>query len=236
MKTIKKSNQKKVTRKDLSVIMTRANQIFRNQPIRTSEKWSEILKQSWQTFKAQQNINFNEVYKQYFKRIRATVLKNVRNQDVTDDITNEVFIKFNDILNSGKYDARKSSINTYLNYILKTCISDFYRKEKKHIENNTYISNFVEPETGKEYFRIKADDKTDNKIIKQEQKNVILNVLNELSEQQKEITQLFYFNELKIKEIADILNISESNVKVSIFRVKKILKENSTLKQLYATI
>jgi len=223
------TNRKKVTNSDKSIIMTRAHQIFRNQDV----TFSQALKNSWAKFKQEKNINFNEVYKTYFKRIRATVLKHVRNQDVADDVTNEVFIKFDIILKTGKFDARKSNVNTYLNYILKSCISDFYRKEKKHIDNNIYIDNFIEPETDKEYFQIESDNKTDANINKKEKKEIIFSILNELTEQQKEITQLYFFNEYKYKEIADILNISESNVKVSIFRVKKILKENYKLQRLY---
>jgi RNA polymerase sigma factor for flagellar operon FliA len=63
------------------------------------------------------------------------------------------------------------------------------------------------------------------KIEKEELVNVIKKVLNEFSEREQLIIQLYYFEELTLKEISDVLHITESRIsqihKSVIFKIKK---------------
>ena len=209
--------------------MTRAHKLFKTNDI----TWSEALKLSWKLYKEQKNININTVYKDYYKRIRMQALKIVKNQDVADDVTNDVFIRFNRNLENGNFDARQSSVNTYLNHALKSAISDYYRREKNH--NNTIkVSDFYDAETGKEYIQLESDSQADTEIESTEIKELIYTAMNDLSEMQKEIANLFFINDLSYNDIADILNISLESVKVNIHRVRKILQNNTKLQKLHS--
>lgn len=58
-----------------------------------------------------------------------------------------------------------------------------------------------------------------------EEKIDLYDAIDSLKEQYKTAVILFYFQELKIKEIARIMDISEGSVKVCLYRAKKQLKD-----------
>ena len=65
---------------------------------------------------------------------------------------------------------------------------------------------------------------------KKEQKDVVKKVVHELPEQEKKVLVLYYFEELTLREIGLILQVSES--RVSQIHTKAILRLRSRLKQL----
>ena len=82
-----------------------------------------------------------------------------------------------------------------------------------------------------------ADTIEDQKMItpelffeKKEQKDVVKRVVHELPEQEKKVLVLYYFEELTLREIGLILQVSES--RVSQIHTKAILRLRSRLKQL----
>lgn len=82
-----------------------------------------------------------------------------------------------------------------------------------------------------------ADTIEDQKMItpevffeKKEQKDVVKKVVHELPEQEKKVLVLYYFEELTLREIGLILQVSES--RVSQIHTKAILRLRSRLKQL----
>ena len=50
--------------------------------------------------------------------------------------------------------------------------------------------------------------------------------LKELKTEDKEVFELYYYQNKKIKEIALLLNISEFNVKQRLYRIRKKIKKN----------
>jgi len=60
--------------------------------------------------------------------------------------------------------------------------------------------------------------------IKKDQKSFIEWLLMKLPPLEKTVIILFYLEDLTVKEVADITNLSESNVKVKLYRTRKQLK------------
>ena len=60
-------------------------------------------------------------------------------------------------------------------------------------------------------------------LQEKERKKVISDALFKLKEDERTILTLFYFEELPIKEIVDIVNLSEENIKVKLYRSRKKL-------------
>ena len=56
-----------------------------------------------------------------------------------------------------------------------------------------------------------------------ERKQVINKALLKLNEDDRVILTLFYFEELPIKEISKVVNLSEDNIKIKLFRSRKKL-------------
>ena len=61
-------------------------------------------------------------------------------------------------------------------------------------------------------------------ILQQEEKKKLWKAVNQLKGQKKEVIMLQYFGDFSVKEIAAMLKLTPSNVKVLSYRAKKELK------------
>ena len=66
---------------------------------------------------------------------------------------------------------------------------------------------------------------TDSRLMHQETSGFIADIINALPEKQRTILQLRDIEGKSYKEIANLLSISESDVKVTLFRARNELKE-----------
>ena len=91
-------------------------------------------------------------------------------------------------------------------------------EQQKHIEN---IENYQERLTSIQNIELDYVESQKNKLI--------INELEKMKEEDKEIFMAYYYEERKIKEIAIIFKMSESKVKSKLFRtrnkLRKILKK-----------
>ena len=62
-----------------------------------------------------------------------------------------------------------------------------------------------------------------NDLHEKDRKKVINEAILRLNEEERIILTLFYFEELSIKEISKVVNLSEDNIKVKLFRSRKKL-------------
>lgn len=62
-------------------------------------------------------------------------------------------------------------------------------------------------------------DHTDQ-VYKQE---IVTNLVDALPSRERELLHLFYFEQLSIAEIAEVTDLSQSNIKVTLHRTKKHL-------------
>lgn len=97
---------------------------------------------------------------------------------------------------------------TWITKILINCI----RQDKKRAQT---ISLDEYLETGVENYMI-------------EEKVDLYDAIDSLKDQYKTVVILFYFQELKIREIAQIMDIPEGSVKASLYRAKKQLRSQLT--------
>ena len=88
---------------------------------------------------------------------------------------------------------------------------DHIRKNKKS-ENNIYIDDEENP------IDIPVDEK--NSIEKLE----LEDLLNKLSEEKRLITTLYYYDEISVKEIAQMLEMPEGTVKYKLSEIRKELR------------
>jgi len=126
----------------------------------------------------------------------------VRNKEDSLDIVQETIYKAFKNYNPSKV----SNIKSWLYSILANTAIDTIRKNKKYILCET--ENIVEKE---KYF--------DN------YENIELaHILNELKPKYREIIIMRYFQDLKINEIAEILNLNLNTVKSRLYKALKMLK------------
>ena len=50
-------------------------------------------------------------------------------------------------------------------------------------------------------------------------------IIGELNEEDRKIIRLFYYEDKSIKEISKKIGLNESNIKIRLFRIRKIIKK-----------
>lgn len=144
-----------------------------------------------------------QLVKKYYASIYQYCFLHVRNRDYAEDLTQDTFVRFFEAL--GKY-KNYGKTKSYLYCIAGNIIKNYYKKKKELL-----IEEFPEiPENNMHDMETRLD---------------IEQAVDHLPEELKETAILFFFQELKQREIADLLNINVSLVKYRISKAKKILSE-----------
>jgi len=148
------------------------------------------------------------LFDRYHIRIYNFFNKMVQNKMVSEDLTQDVFVK---IL---KYRASYKNGN-FASWIFTTArnlFSSYYQKLKKEREN------FAEPHELKDNIESASDEN-------QEELNQLQKALSYLSHSDRELIIMNRFQEIKYKQIAEIMGSNENAIKVKTHRALKKLKD-----------
>ncbi len=147
-------------------------------------------------------MTFEEIHKAYWPKIYRQCMGYMNDPDVAKDITQETFIKVWQHLPKFR---NESSIDTWIFRIaVNTCLGQI-RKDKK----------MPKSELPKEIFE-------ENPLNNEPQVQFLYKCISELPEIERIIISL-ELEDLKQKEIAKVVGLSESNVRVKIHRIKEKL-------------
>ncbi len=152
---------------------------------------------------AEMQSTFEELYRKNFKRIFNFVYLKLGNLAVAEDITAEVFCKAYEHFNS--YDPKKAGEYTWLYAIAKNTVSDYYRRHSKV----TWIDYADLPEMP----TVKGciSEVLEN-IITRESCVALCKAVRELPPMHQNVVMCKYVMDLSNKQIAELLQITPSNV------------------------
>ena len=142
-----------------------------------------------------------------------TIIQNAGNfikEDIEEIISDTYLILWN---NQYKLDLDKK-LSSYLVGIVKNLIKQRYKFHKNNYENIESYEELLITNEGIDV--VVANNEVNRKIIE---------LLNKIKEDDKEIFYEYYFYSRKIKEIATINNISVSKVKIILHRTRNILRK-----------
>lgn len=128
----------------------------------------------------------------YLYNIAKTILKN--DEDISDAIGNTILKAYSKL----KTLKQEAYFKTWITRILINECNDMLRKKKKLV----YIEDYS-----------RQEGKIEKETISKEEKLDLMEAINHLEEKTKEVIILYYYNELKMEEIADLLNIPLGTVK-----------------------
>ena len=128
-----------------------------------------------------------------------------------EDLTQQTFLNF--FKGIGRYEHRGKAKN-FLYVTAGNLCKNFY--EQKGRLQETFM--------GEEEWKA-ADAAGYDPVWKTAEKISIREALLQLPEEQREVVLLYYFQELKIKEIAAVLGQTQSNIKYRLKAAKDKLKE-----------
>lgn len=150
--------------------------------------------------------DFSRAFNEYYSLLTRIAYSYTLDIFDAEDVVQEVFIKFYrahktfNNCNGEKYWLIRVTINQSLDCIKK-------RKNNKVLLDEEYINNLPDPSD--------ADEKNEE----------IYECVCSLKDSYKTIIILYFYDNYSIKEIANILKVSESNVTTRLSRAKKKLKE-----------
>lgn len=141
-----------------------------------------------------------------------TIIKNknsdLSNEDI-EEIVSDVFLAV--WKNQSRLDINKE-ISTYLVGIAKNLYNKKIRNKKNIVNIENYKNNLFDTES------------IDIKIENTEKENLIFMLVNNMKQEDKDIFILYYYNAKSIKDIANILNITENKIKSRLFRIRRKIK------------
>jgi RNA polymerase sigma-70 factor, ECF subfamily len=159
--------------------------------------------------------SFTRLVQKYDKQVLSLALKYSSDPDDAKDIYQDVFIR---VFKSLKGFRFQSEFSTWLYRITTNVCLTYKSKAKKEI----YVRIGNEPEENEEidYKNISPEDS----VSQNEFAEHLSAALNKLTPRQKMIFLLKHYEGFKIKEIAEILSISEGSVKKYLFEAVHKLK------------
>ena len=110
-----------------------------------------------------------------------------------------------------KSNKEIKALDSYLAGISKNLI-------KNKLKSNKKLINFDDIEMLEKY-------SVSNNIDDDYQVDLLYKSINKLSKLEQDIINLYYYSSKSVKEIANILNMSEANVKIRLFRIRKKLNK-----------
>jgi RNA polymerase sigma-70 factor (ECF subfamily) len=155
---------------------------------------------------------FSEKYRAYFPRVFAYVYARVGNTHQTEDIVADVFERA-----YAKADSLRSAdaFSTWLFTIARNAIVSQGRKSARE--------TIVDPEVMREISPSSAS--VESELLQQEELNTVARIVRQFPQREQDIISLKFDAELSNPQIAEIMGLSEPNVRVIIFRTLRKLRE-----------
>jgi RNA polymerase sigma-70 factor (TIGR02952 family) len=155
---------------------------------------------------------FDYIFETFYKRIFNYIYYRVYCRFTTEDLTSQVFEKAMRKIDT--YTQSKAPFKVWLFAIARNVVNDYFRQQKKHrILSFESIKELVSREKDPESI-----------VIKGEKNDSLAKALNTLSARDRNIAALKFGAALKNTEIAELLQMTESNVGIIIYRMLKKLR------------
>jgi len=165
-------------------------------------------------YQAGQENCFEILYHRHKDKIFYTIFSKIGDEDASNDIFQETYIKIIDSIKKAQYDEKGKFINWALRIANNACMDYFrniQRKKINYVENeHAFIKNESDQESNVELLLIKKDSN-----------HTLHFLLNSLDEEQKIILQLRHFEKMSYVEIAAKTGI---NINTCLGRMRYALK------------
>jgi RNA polymerase sigma-70 factor (ECF subfamily) len=164
---------------------------------------------------------FRELVELYKKKIYYLSLDLTGNHHDAEDLSQEVFIKAYRSLKNFRGDAK---LNSWLYRItVNTCIS---QRRKKSVAAMTLQEDFESESTPRFFSESESSHNPERHAEASLMQQHIDSALQQLTPRERSIFVLRHYNDLPLKEIAQILKITEGTVKSMLFRaIQRLQKE-----------
>lgn len=162
---------------------------------------------------------FGELYEIYFDRIFNFIWRQTDDEELAGDLCSQTFIN---ALNSlSRYEFRGVPFSAWLYRIARNEINKHYRKNKR---KNVFS---IEEVKVRELIE-RSDENWDEELVQK-----LINFMKDLPTDMLQVLELRFFEDKDFKDIAFILDITESGAKMRTYRALDKLRKNFNIKVKY---
>lgn len=170
------------------------------------------------------NTAFDVLLNRHKNNMHSYIYFIVRNKELTEDLFQETFIKVITTIKQGRY-TDNGKFKAWIMRIAHNLIIDNFRQER----NENMISN---DEVEVDLFNnIKLCEHTiEEELVKQQVLKDIRRLVKSLPENQREVLEMRYYQDLSFKEIADMtgvsINTALGRMRYAIMNMRRLAAEN----------
>jgi RNA polymerase sigma-70 factor, ECF subfamily len=154
----------------------------------------------------------DEMMKLYGQEVLQLVYSYVKNQTLAEDLTQDIFVKCYKSLDTFN---GKSKLRTWLWRIAINHCKDFLRS---WYNKNVIITGDKEP------IYNGSINMVEEAVVQKDEDEKLIQAIMMLPIKYREVIYLFYYEDLPIKEIADLTGTVDNTVKTRLRRAKELLK------------
>ena len=155
---------------------------------------------------------YAQLVERYKDLVFSLAIRMLKNREEAEEVSQDAFIKVFRSLESFKGDSKFS---TWIYRVTYNACLDRIKKNKKY-QNDVAIDEFT-------FNKLDDIDNALDQMIVEERNLLIKKSINKLQENDAALLTLFYFEELSLIEISEIINIEVNTVKVQLYRARKKL-------------
>ena len=142
-------------------------------------------------------VTMDHIFQEYQNKVSRYVRSRIRNYHDAEDMVSDVFLRVGSALD--RYNSAKGSLSTWIYAITRNAVRDYYRRTKTTL-----------PLTAQESLQDEGEA-LDDMVIGREQLSELAHALERLSQRERDILILRFYEGLSPGDIAKKMNISYSN-------------------------
>ena len=170
------------------------------------------------------NTAFDILLNRYKSSIYSYIFFIVHNKELAEDIFQETFVKVIMTIKQGRY-TENGKFKAWITRIAHNLIIDNYRQERSE---NTISNDDVEVDL---FNNIKLCDGTiEDNLVRYQDLSDVKKLIRHLPDNQREVLEMRYYQDLSFKEIADItgvsINTALGRMRYAILNMRRMAEEN----------
>src|SRR6266478_870498 len=165
--------------------------------------------------------DFEQIVRRYQRKVYRVLLLMLNNPEDADNLTQDCFLRAYASMKSFRGDC---SVQTWLFRIAVNLVRDHARNRRAgfwkrllRLEDYGVVADDQEPPSIK--------PSPERRMLAREELDAVWRAVDSLSVRQKEVFVLRFAEEMELKEIAEVLNLSIGTVKAQLFRAVTSVRE-----------
>lgn len=179
----------------------------------------KVSKQFIQKLKQCDKKAFGDLFNNYSGLIKAIAFRYLKNWDNAEDILQETFVTIYRKIH--QYSGKGSFEGWIKRIAVNNCLRFINEKQKRYFDDITSYQIAEENESD----AINVEDQKSLVTKTDFSQQEILEVVSELPDGFRIVFSMYVLEEYKHKEIAELLNISESTSKTQLLRARKLIQK-----------